>query len=152
MRMETMNLVRTHRLEPILWVEQNLNSWHYHFLLKMMGEKWSRKNILKFHKLLQSCCCQVQKNLLRKAELAWQVSRYLWRGSWNFKLIISIPLFTIIFKPKMVISRVKSLIHLSIKCVLVGGYSVQCNPYWWAHQIKSRISNSESTNFPRNIT
>jgi hypothetical protein len=27
----------------------------------------------------------VQKNLPRKAELAWQVSRYLWRPLLNFK-------------------------------------------------------------------
>ena len=28
----------------------------------------------------KSCCCPVQKHLHRKAELVWQVSRYLWRG------------------------------------------------------------------------
>jgi hypothetical protein len=33
--------------------------------------------VLKFTEPLQSCCCPVQKNLPRKAELAWQVSRYL---------------------------------------------------------------------------
>ena len=26
------------------------------------------------------------KNLPRKIELAWQVTRYLWRGRWNFKI------------------------------------------------------------------
>ena len=31
------------------------------------------KNILKFHMPLQSCCCPVQKNLPRKAELPWLV-------------------------------------------------------------------------------
>ena len=41
--------------------------------------------ILKFTEPLQSCCCPVQKNLPRWAELAWQVSRYLWRGSVDFK-------------------------------------------------------------------
>ena len=51
---------------------------------------------------LQSCCCPVQKNLPRKAELAWQVSRYLWRDSENFKIKNSRPLFTIIFKSKIV--------------------------------------------------
>ena len=49
--------------------------------------------------LLQSCCCSVQKYLPRMAELAWQLSRYLWRGSVNFK-INSRPLFTIILKLK----------------------------------------------------
>ena len=37
--------------------------------------------------------------LPRMAELAWQLSRYLWRGSVNFK-INSRPLFNIIFKLK----------------------------------------------------
>ena len=55
--------------------------------------------ILKFTKPLQSCCCPVQKYPPRMAELAWQLSRYLWRGSVNFK-INSRPLFTIIFKLK----------------------------------------------------
>ena len=55
--------------------------------------------ILKFTKPLQSCCCPVQKNLPRRAELAWQVSRYLWRGSVDFKKK-SRPFFIIIFKLK----------------------------------------------------
>ena len=42
----------------------------------------------------------MQENLPRKAELAWQVSRYLWRGSLNFN-INSRPLVTIIFKLKI---------------------------------------------------
>ena len=33
--------------------------------------------ILKSYQPLQSCCCPVQKDLPRWAELAWQVSRYL---------------------------------------------------------------------------
>ena len=47
------------------------------FGLKMMMKSGLEKFILKFHHSLQSCCCPVQKNLHRKAELAWQVSRYL---------------------------------------------------------------------------
>jgi hypothetical protein len=43
----------------------------------MMVKKGIEKNILKFDKGLQSWCYPVQKNLPRKAELAWQVSRYL---------------------------------------------------------------------------
>ena len=69
--------------------------------------------ILKLNEPLQSCCCPVQTNRPRKAELAWQVSRYLWRGSWNFKIFFSRPLFTVILKPKIVISRVKILVHFS---------------------------------------
>ena len=65
---------------------------------KMMMKSGLEKIILKFHNGLQSCCCPVQKNLPRKAELAWQVSR----PPWNFKIFFSRPLFTIIFKPKMV--------------------------------------------------
>ena len=55
--------------------------------------------ILKLTEPLQSCCCPVQKYLPRMAALAWQLSRYLWRGSMNFK-INSRPLFTTIFKLK----------------------------------------------------
>ena len=38
----------------------------------------------KFGKYFQQC--PVQQNLPRKAEFAWQVSRYLYWGSWNFKI------------------------------------------------------------------
>ena len=83
------------------------------FGLKMMMKSGLEKIILKFHVHLQSCCSPMQKNLPRKAELAWLLSRYLWRGTWNFKITFSRPLFTIIFKPKMVISRVKILVTYS---------------------------------------
>ena len=66
--------------------------------LKMMVES-GLEFILKLTEPLQSCCCPVQKYLPRMAELAWQLSRYLWRGSVNFK-INSRPLFSIIFKVK----------------------------------------------------
>ena len=56
------------------------------FLLKNDGKKWSRLFILKFTEPLQSCRCPVQKYLPTMAELAWQLSRYLWRGSVNFKI------------------------------------------------------------------
>ena len=57
------------------------------FGLKMMVKSCLEKIILKFNYGLQSCCCPVQNNLPRKAELAWQISRYLWRPPWNFKII-----------------------------------------------------------------
>ena len=94
------------------------------FGLNMMVKSGLEKIILKFHVPLQSCCCPVQKNLPRKAELAWLVSRYLWRGTWNFKIIFSRPLFTIIFKPKMVISRLKILVTYS-------SHSRRCEMFWW---------------------
>ena len=47
------------------------------FCLKMMVKSGLEKIILKFHDGRQSYCCPVQKYLPRKAELAWQVSRYL---------------------------------------------------------------------------
>ena len=47
------------------------------FEVKMMVKSGLDFFILKFTEPLQSCCCPVQKNLPRKAELAWQVSRYL---------------------------------------------------------------------------
>ena len=72
------------------------------------------KIILKFHDGLQSGCCPVQKNLPRKAELAWQVSRYLWRPPWNFKIFFSRPLFIIILSQKW------CQISVRIFCVLPG--------------------------------
>ena len=44
------------------------------------------KNISIFRVPLQSWCYPVQKNLPWKIELAWQFTRYLWRGTWNFKI------------------------------------------------------------------
>jgi hypothetical protein len=46
----------------------------------MMVKSGLEKIILKFNDGLQSCCSPVQKNVPRKAELAWQVSRY---GNFN---------------------------------------------------------------------
>jgi hypothetical protein len=59
--------------------------------LKMTMKSGLEFFILKFTKPLQSCCCPVQKNLPRKAELACQVRRYLWRGLVNFKIKKSWP-------------------------------------------------------------
>ena len=70
------------------------------FLSLKMMVKSGLEFILKLTEPLQSCCCPVQKYLPRMAELAWQLSRYLWRGSVSFK-INSRPLFTIIFKLKI---------------------------------------------------
>ena len=74
-------------------------------ILTLMVKSGLEKNILKVHEPLQSCCFPVQNNLTREA------GRYLWRGSWKFKINFSRPLFTIIFKPKIAISRVKTLVH-----------------------------------------
>ena len=69
------------------------------FFLKNDDKKWFSLSNLKLTEPLQSCCCPAQKCLPRMAELARQLSRYLWRGSVNFK-INSRPLFTVIFKLK----------------------------------------------------
>ena len=81
------------------------------FWLKMVVKSGLELFIFKFTEPLQSCCCPVQKNLPSRAELAWQVSRYLWRGSVNFK-INSRPLFTIIFKAKNVDFKTRDFIPL----------------------------------------
>ena len=47
------------------------------FGIKVVVKSGLGKIILNFTEPLQSCCCPVQENLPRKAELAWQVSRYL---------------------------------------------------------------------------
>merc|ERR1712051_555931 len=87
------------------------------FSLKMMV-KSGLEFILKLTEPLQSCCCPVQKNLPSRAELAWQVSRYLRRGSVNFKINCR-PLFTIIFKLKNVNFRTRDFSPL-IPRVLSG--------------------------------
>ena len=69
------------------------------FLSLKMMVKSGLEFILKLTEPLQSYCCPVQKYLPRMAELAWQLSRYLWRGSVNF-IINSRPFFSIIFKLK----------------------------------------------------
>ena len=56
------------------------------FDVKLMMKNGLEFFILKFSEPLQSCCCSIQKNLPIKAELPSQVSRYLWRGSLNFKI------------------------------------------------------------------
>ena len=81
------------------------------FGLKVMVKSGLEKIILKFHVLLQSCCCLVQKNLPRRAELAWLVSRYL-KSTFHHH-----------FKPKMVISRLKILVTYSSRsrwCVSIS--------------------------------
>ena len=91
------------------------------FGLKMMMKSGLEKIILKFHDGLQSCCCPVQKNLPRKAELVWQVSRYLWRPLWNFKIFFSRALFIIILSQKW------CQISVRIFCVLPGSKNLQCS-------------------------
>ena len=91
---------------------KSLHKWTTTYGQKKMVKSGLEKNTSKLYVPLQSCCCLVQKNLPRKAELAWQVSMYLWRGTWNFKIIFCRALFTVIFKPRVVISRVKSLVRL----------------------------------------
>ena len=85
------------RTHYICGLKSRVLKWTF-FSLKMMV-KSGLEVIFKLTEPLQSCCCPVQKILPSWAELAWQVSRYLWRGSVNFK-INSRPLFTIIFKLK----------------------------------------------------
>ena len=61
---------RTHSISK-LSLEINI------FDLKMIMKRGLESFILKFTKPLKSCCSPVQKDLPRKAELAWQISRYL---------------------------------------------------------------------------
>ena len=68
-------------------------------------------DFLKLTEPLQSCYCPVQKYLPRMAKLAWQLSRYLWRGSVNFK-INSRPFLPSFLSSKMIISRLGISVHL----------------------------------------
>ena len=120
------------------------------FGLKAMVKSGLEKNILKFHVPLQSCCCPVQKNLPRRAELAWLVSRYLWRGAWNFKIIFSRPLFTIILSQKR--SFQDFLVTYSSRfrwCGMPVFFKVSLNSKKPSKQIKSSFSSSACTSGPR---
>ena len=66
-------------------------------------------------------------NLPRKAALAWQVSRYHWRPTWNFKIFLSRPLFIIILSQKW------CQISVRIFCVLAGTKNIQ-----WCHRPKMK--------------
>ena len=91
------------------------------FGLKVIMKSGLELFILKFQQLLQSCCCPVQKNLPRKAELAWQEQQVSLKGLVEFQIKNSRPLFTIIFKPKMLVSRPEILVHLFYE------FQVVCN-------------------------
>ena len=80
------------------------------------------KITLKFHVLLQRYLLNRQANsalLGRFFCTGWQ---QLGRGMWNFKIFFSRPLFTITFKPKMVIARLNILVLI---LAVLGGV---CNP------------------------
>ena len=85
--------------------------WH-HFWLKMMVKSGLEKIILKFHVPLQRYLLTSQANSAYLGRFFCTGQQQLWRGTWNFKIFFSRPLFTIIFKPKMVISRLKILVCL----------------------------------------
>ena len=115
------------------------------FGLKMMVKSGLEKFILKFHVPFQSCCCPVQKKLPRKAELAWLVISEGARGI--SKYFFSRPLFTIIFKPKMIISRLKILVTYSSRtrwceqlCVLCAKLIVDISNDQNLHVIKTSFS------------
>ena len=78
----------------------------------MMVKSGLETIILKFHKPFKVAAAQCEKNLPSKAEFAWQVGMYLWKGSWNFKIFFSRPLFIIILKMKVSISRLEILVQL----------------------------------------
>ena len=74
------------------------------------------KIILKFHDGLQSCCCPVQKNLPRKAELAWQVSRYSLQATVEFQsqkwCQISVRIFCVLPATKNLQCDIRSFVDL----------------------------------------
>ena len=71
--------------------------------------------ILKFTEPLQRylLTCQANSALLGRFFCTGQ--QQLWKPLWNFKIIFSRPLFTTIFKPKMIILRLKIL---ELFCIL----------------------------------
>ena len=74
----------------------------------MMVKSGLEKIILKFHS--GRLTCQANSVLLDRFFCTGQ--QELWRPSWNFKIIFSRPLFTIIFKPKMVSNLRKNFLGI----------------------------------------
>ena len=83
----------------------HMEIWH-HFWLKMMVKSGLEKNILKFNSGLQRylLTCQANSAFLGRFFCTWQqqLRRPSQGPSWKFEIFFSRPLFTIIFKPKMV--------------------------------------------------
>ena len=85
------------------WLELTFFSWlskllTLKFTIFSFKNKYFTKNkILKFCKLLQICCYPVQICPARPnwPGLACHVSRYFWKGSWNFIIFYSRLLFTL---------------------------------------------------------
>ena len=67
---------------------------------------------LKFTEPLQRYLLTCHANSSFLARFFCTGQQQLWRGSVNFKIKISRPIFTIIFKPKMSISWLEILVHL----------------------------------------
>ena len=65
--------------------QEYLNSWNDYFWLKNDVKKWSRIFYFEIERDPSELLLSSVKKRPRKAELAWQVSRYLWRGSVDFK-------------------------------------------------------------------
>ena len=80
-------------------MDWNIRSWKQNFGLKMMVKSGIRRSFLIWNHTcpFRVATAQCKKNLRREAELARQVSRYLWRGSVDFKKKPR-PFFIIIFK------------------------------------------------------
>ena len=85
--------------------------WH-HFWLKMMVKSGFEKTFLKFngglHRYLLTC--QANSSFLGRFFCTGQQQHQ--RPSWNFKIIFSRPLFTIIFKLKMVSNLRKNFLFI----------------------------------------
>ena len=99
------------------------------------------KTILKFNGSLQRylLTCQANSAFLGRFFCTGQ---QLWRPSWNFRIIFSRPLFTIIFKPKMVSNLRKNL------CVLSGIKNLQSSVL--THELFNLINNIRNIDISKN--
>ena len=110
--------------------------------------------ILKFIEPLQSCCCAVPKNLPIKAELAWQVSMYLWRGSVNW-ILKWIPGH---FSPSFLIFKAKNFIFKTwefsplIEWVIAGVLYVFSSIYLYVNMNYNRWCTSDKSYCDRKVT
>ena len=100
---------RTHSISGL---KSRVLKLHIIFDLKMMVKTGLEFLILKFSEPLQRYLLTCQANSAFLDDFFCTGQQQLWRGSLNFKIKKSRPVFTIIFKSKMSILRLEILVHL----------------------------------------
>ena len=108
--------------------------------------------ILKFTEPLQRYLLSCQANLAILGRYFCSGQQQLWRGLVNFKIKNTRPLFTIIFKSKMLVSRPEILSSILILAIL-GGLRISGEMFIYPHlgqgkmKISAHLSIKKSVNY-----